>query len=416
MRIGKFGKVNELSIDTIRHYMDLGLIVPEKQGGHYFFDERCQNDLELILEFKGMGFSLTEIKMIFHYRNFGKITDYEEDTYYRSLFLDKYEKLDQEISNLVDMKDKLKLKLNQLSAKSNRPNSSIGIDFRVLEMLKCLKCGEQLTLQDGVISRNQIMDGKLSCNCGEEYVIESGILIVGSPKPHTGIPLANNISIYIHETDPIYLENVNKGLHWSKRKIGQVDLHKKVILELGSGVGFFLRTIYQQMPEDCLYIAVDHSLERHQFLKNILERTGSKRQFLFICADFLEIPIQDNSVDVLIDQTGTSNYSFEHEDFLLRDVDSLVKQDGYLLGSYLAFKNFSHKSKIEAKFRDNFIVDKIIKNISELKYKTLEEQMLEPINRGGRYENFFVAGEEIFTYLFFGKKHFPQENEHETHI
>ena len=35
MKIGKFGEVNNLSIDTIRHYMDLSLIIPEK-GGHYF--------------------------------------------------------------------------------------------------------------------------------------------------------------------------------------------------------------------------------------------------------------------------------------------------------------------------------------------------------------------------------------------
>jgi hypothetical protein len=105
-----------------------------------------------------------------------------------------------------------------------------------------------------------------------------------------------------------------------------------------------------------------------------------------------------------MDHTGTSNYSFEHGEFLLRDVDSLIKREGYLLGSYLAFKNFSHKSKIETKYRDNFLVDKIKKNISELKFKTIEDHVSEPINRGGRYENFFVPGEEVFTYLYFGRR------------
>jgi DNA-binding transcriptional MerR regulator/ubiquinone/menaquinone biosynthesis C-methylase UbiE len=406
MRIGKFGKVNELSIDTIRHYMDLGLIVAEKQGGHYYFDERCQNDLEHILELKGMGFSLTEIKIIFHYKNFGKMTDYEKDTYYQSLFLEKYEKIEQEMKSLVEIKGKLKQKLDYLSSRSIGSSSMMGIDYRVLDLLKCLKCGDQLTLQDGLISRNQIMDGKLSCDCGVEYLIESGILRVGDPyKSITGrAPLENNITEYIQETDPMYLENINKGLQWSKRKLGQIDLHNKVILELGSGVGFFLRNIYQELPEDCLYIAVDHNLERHQFLKSLLERTDSKRKFLFICADFLNIPIRNNSVDMVIDHTGTSNYSFGHDTFLLREVDPLVKRNGYLLGSYLAFKNFSHKSKIEVKYRDNFTASILKKNISELKYQTIEDQMNEPINRGGRYENFFVPGEEIFTYLFFGKR------------
>ncbi|MCU5518479.1 methyltransferase, partial [Bacillus wiedmannii] len=49
MKIGKFGEVNNISIDTIRHYMDLSLIIPERKGSHYFFDEYCQTDLELIL-------------------------------------------------------------------------------------------------------------------------------------------------------------------------------------------------------------------------------------------------------------------------------------------------------------------------------------------------------------------------------
>jgi DNA-binding transcriptional MerR regulator/ubiquinone/menaquinone biosynthesis C-methylase UbiE len=405
VRIGKFGETNQLSIDTIRHYMDLGLIVPEKKGGQYFFDARCQKDLENILELKGLGFSLNEIKMIFHYKNFGKFTDYEEDTYYQSLFLDKYEKLEQEIKILVETKDRLKLKLDHLSTKSDETGMVMGVDLNVLHMLKCLKCDGSLTLQDGKIHRNQIMEGKLACDCGEEYLIESGILMVGKPlQLSSGILSENHISEYIHETDPAYLENLHKGFHWSKRKMDQADLHQKVLLELGTGVGFFLRNIYQDLPDNCLYIAVDRNLERHQFLKNMLERTGCKKRILFICADFLEIPIKSYSVDMVIDSSGTSNYSFEHEEFLLREVDSLVKEDGYLLGSYFGFKNFSQKSKIEPKYRDNFTIKKITKKILALKYKPIEERTSEFINQGGKYENFFVQGEEICFYSFFGKR------------
>ena len=36
MKIGKFGEVNNISIDTIRHYMDLSLIIPEKKEGTIF--------------------------------------------------------------------------------------------------------------------------------------------------------------------------------------------------------------------------------------------------------------------------------------------------------------------------------------------------------------------------------------------
>ncbi|MDR6125261.1 DNA-binding transcriptional MerR regulator/predicted O-methyltransferase YrrM [Bacillus sp. SLBN-46] len=408
MRIGQFGKVNEISIDAIRHYMDLGLIVPEKQGGHYYFDENCQNDLELILELKGMGFQLNEIKMIFHYKNLGKFTDYERDAFYQSLFMDKHEKLEYEIKSLKDMQDRLQQKLDQLTTPSSESCHTIGIDLSLLDIFRCNKCAKSLTLQDGIIRNNQIDEGKLTCHCDQVYLIESGILRVGQTGQtivsNDQVSHLNNIPEYIQETDPLYLENMNKGLHWSKRKLGQIDLHKKVILELGSGFGFFLRNMYQELPDDCLYIAVDHNLERHQFLKSLLERTGSKRNLLFICGDFLDIPISKQTVDIVIDHSGTSNYSFEHEAFLLREVDSLIKLDGYLLGSYLAFKNFSHKSKIEANYRDNFTDSKIKQNIRKLGYIPIEERTSESIEKGGKYEDFFVQGEEIFSYSFFGKR------------
>lgn len=405
VKIGKFGEVNKLSIDTIRHYMDLGLIVPEKKGGHYFFDERCQNVLEIILEFKGMGFSLNEIKQLFLYKNFGEFTDYEQDTYYQSLFMDKYKHVEQEINNLVEIKDKLKTKLDALSAKSKGSNVVMGIDLKVLDMLRCFKCSDKLILQDGIINRNQIMEGKLICNCGEKCFVESGILKVGNSfQAATAHNHEEFILEYIHATDPSYLENIHKVGEWLKRKLGQLDLNDKVVLELGSGVGFFLRNVFRELPESCLYIAVDRSLERHRFLKGVLERTGFKRNVLFICADFLNIPIEDYSVDIVLDHSGTSNYSFENEEFLLREVDSLFKHNCYLLGTFIAFKNFSTKSKIEAKFRDNFIARKIKENINSLKYIPLEERISEYVDRGGKYENFFVQGEEIYSYSFFGKR------------
>ena len=41
MKISKFAEVNNVSVDTIRHYMDLGLVIPEKRKS-LFFDEYCQ--------------------------------------------------------------------------------------------------------------------------------------------------------------------------------------------------------------------------------------------------------------------------------------------------------------------------------------------------------------------------------------
>ncbi|MFF1993580.1 methyltransferase domain-containing protein [Bacillus mycoides] len=405
MKIGKFGEINNISIDTIRHYMDLGLIIPEKKGGHYFFDEYCQKDVELILEYKWLGFSLNEIKELFLYKNLAKSINYEKDTFYQSLFKLKYEKIEQEIQILEERRDKLKAALNDLSLTTEISNSILGVDLRVLNFLTCFKCSGNLILQDGIINSNQIIEGNLTCNCGEEYVITSGIITAGNLfKTYERTSLEDSISDYIHETDTAYLENMHREGEWAKKKLLQLDLNNKILLDIGSGLGFFLRNIYEELPEDCLFIAVDRDLNKLLFLKDVLERRNPKRNILFICTDFLNIPIQNQSVDIVIDQSGTSNYSFEHENFLLHELNSLLKPNCYLLSLFILFKNFSINSQIIIRFRENFTLSKVTKEIQNLHFQSIDERTSNYLERGGKYEDFFVQGEEIYTYSFFGKR------------
>lgn len=405
MKIGKFGEVNNLSIDTIRHYMDLSLIIPEKKGGHYFFDEYCQTDLELIIHYKDLGFSLNEIKELFFYKNLAKSMNYEKDIFYQSLFKLKYDKMEQEIELLEKKRDKLKGVLPDLLLTNETSNTIIGIDLSILHLLTCSKCRQKLILQDGIINNNQITEGKLICNCGEEYIITSGIITAGkSFKANERTSLEDTISDYIHETDNAYLENMLKEGEWAKKKLIHLDLNNKLILDIGSGLGFFLRSIYEELPEDCLYIAVDRDFNKLLFLKDVLARKNPRRNILFICADFLNIPIQNRSVDIVIDHSGTSNYSFEHADFLLHELNPLFKSNCYLLSLFILFKNFSLNSQITNNFRANFSLSKIKKEIQNLQFQSIDESTSNYLKRGGKYEDFFVQGEEIYTYSFFGKR------------
>jgi DNA-binding transcriptional MerR regulator/SAM-dependent methyltransferase len=405
MKISKFAEVNNVSVDTIRHYMDLGLVIPEKKGSHYFFDEYCQKDIELILEYKWIGFSLNEIKELFLYKNLGKSLDYEKDIFYQSLFKVKYEKIEQEIKTLKERKDKLKKTLNNLSIETEISSSILGVDLKVLHLFKCVKCNGNLILEDGIINKNQIVEGKLICNCGEEYAITSGVLTAGKLfEVYKRKSLEDSISDYIHETDTAFLENVQRGGEWAKKKLMQLDLNEKILLDLGSGIGFFLRNIYEELPEECLYIAVDRDLNKLLLLKDVIERRNVKRNIVFICADFLNIPIQNNSVDIVIDQSGTSNYSFEYEEFLLCELNSLFKHNCYLLSSFILFNKFSINSQIAPRLRENFTSAKVTKEIENLQFQSIDESTSNYLIRGGRYEDFFVQGEEIYTYSFFGKR------------
>ncbi|WP_202708815.1 MerR family transcriptional regulator [Sporosalibacterium faouarense] len=405
MRIGEFAKKNQVSIDTIRHYMDLDLLLPDKVNGQYSFDIQCQESINEVFLLKEMGFKLSEIKTIFMFNSLGNMTIYQKDEYYKMLFENKYQCVVEEIKKLELTKVKIKSKLKELDECNNKKKFTIGVSLDTLSKLKCLNCKSSLIIKKGDIIDNQILNGLLSCKCGEEYLIQDGIVMISKDKIEDKSHYNHNfITKYISSTDGNYLENIYKGIDWLKRSTAFQELDNKTVLELGSGVGFLLRNIYHLLPDDCLYIAIDHDINKHRLLKNILERSDNKKNILFICSDFKEIPIQEKTIDLLIDYSGTSNYSFAHTEFLLEDINKYVKDQADLIGSYILFKNFASNSLIEDSHRKNFLLNNVKNKLSGLGYKCLQENISDYIEKGGLFENYFVDGEVVYTYQYHGKR------------
>lgn len=404
MKIGKFAELNHVSKDTIRHYMDMEIILPEKKGGVYDFGDPCQKSLDEILYLKDMGFSLIEIKAIMTYGLLGKLTPYEQDEYYKMLFMEKHQHIQEEMDNLQEKKAKLEKKIEEMSHQSEY-KETMGIDLSLLHLFHCVKCQESLILQEARVWQNQIIEGKLVCSCGECYTIEKGILMVGGPQRHLKQTYDQAyLSDYICETDSQYINNLFKSIDWAKKRMKFNELDNKVILELGSGIGFTLRNMLDNLPDSAVYIAVDHDIKRHEFLKNILESTGTKKKILFICADFLEIPIKNESVDVLFDASGTSNYSFNHQEFLIERINHYMKKEALFYGSFIVFKKFAVDSHIKENHRHNFDQEHIKSSIKSLGYEIVDEKVTDDIEKGGKYEDYFVDGEKVYFYIAFGKR------------
>ena len=68
IKIGEVSKLLHISQDTIRYYMELGLIVPGRHGNLYDFSGDSIEDIRWIHKLKEMGFLLKEIQKVLSLR------------------------------------------------------------------------------------------------------------------------------------------------------------------------------------------------------------------------------------------------------------------------------------------------------------------------------------------------------------
>lgn len=404
MKIGEFAKKNQVSIDTVRHYMDLNLIIPEKRGGQYDFDENCQQRFDEIVDLKGFGFTLSEVKTVLLFKTLANLTPYQEDEYYRTLYLNKQDELLSQIKKLKESSSRLQTKIKEISKHKSKKNYILGLDLSALQVLRCSECGGMLNIKDAEITDNQIINGSLICSCSKEYKIKDGIVIADSPFQNNVLYYDDRFfGKYIDDTDWRYLDNIYKSIEYFNKRINSENLRGKVLLELGSGSGFSLRNLLQRLPEDCIYIAVDHDIKRHAFLKGLIERADIKRNVVFLCCDFLNMPVKQSSIDVLLDFWGTSNYSFSHVTFLLTHLKKLLKNDTRLMAAYMLFKNFAKNSKINTVYQKSFSANYIRSKIQDIGFEIDDERISEYVEQGGKYEDYFVEGEKVHTYMLTAK-------------
>lgn len=415
MRIGVFAKRNSTSIDTIRHYMDLGLLIPEKTGGQYTFDDTCQGELDEIIYLKSIGFTLAEIQKLMLFRRIGKLTDYDRRTTYKAYFENRLHQIEQEKKRLDDMSIALAHALEAMKREPEESTASSGVPIDALHIFQCPHCHTAYQFTDGTIQNRTIMNGTIKCVCGHGMEISDGILIgegTRNTDPHTIESDASDashnqdwfIDEYIATTSLEYLQKLNLSLEWTKRHVDFSKIGASVAVELGTGYGFFMRHFIDAFPEESIYVAVDYNLKTLRWLKHIIERTAPKCKVLYLCADFESMALKLQSIDMLLDISGSSNYAFESETFLLDKVDSFVKPGATLLGSYILFEKFSGRSKIPEPHRWQFKASVIEAHLTELGYQKQDEMTTFSVSKGGPLEDFFNETEKVYQWIYYGNK------------
>lgn len=407
MKIGKFAKKNDLTVDTVRYYVELGLLLPEKVNNQFSFDEKCQNDLEEIIDLKNMHFSISQIQSIFSVRRFTKLINDEELNYYISFFENKKNELLKQKKEIEKAVKHIDEKIKNIRNNFKERNIELGIPVRFLSDLSCPKCRENLNLVKGNIENNQIFDGELACECGYKAKIENGILVTENAKKYTpeNLEKDNPGNIFVKRTNMSFANLIYKGMSWIYKRVNQIDLNGKIILEIGTGSGFFLKKLIESLDENSIYIAVDNNLEFLKSTKKYLQAIGKKVNIVFIACDFKEIPLMYNTSDILLDVYGTADDSLAKDFYPIRDTKHILKKDGLWYGTYIHFNDNSKTlATINRDSREKYKSDFIRKSFANNGFEEIETSFLGKATKYGKSEPFIVDGDTVYHWGFVCKK------------
>lgn len=303
MRIGEFSTIHGVTQNTVRHYLDMGLLATVKNGGQYVFRESDQKDMEQIKELKSLAFSLEEIKTILAIQRLSGPKSTVVRNFYLSYLTSKKKEIAELISDYQKIKAKLDSKIEQTEKLNKESNHKLGFPLAALSMLRCPDCNDNLDVSQGLIDDNMIMSAKINCSCDYSADIVEGIYL---DKKSMRKKLINGKQLPTKEE---YLRQASdKHINYLYQGMGiMIDYLKKhanvplFILEICKCSGFFLFQYLEDIPKEATYVLSEYDFDRIRSLKEELEELNEHKKFLFLCCDDDRIPFADASMNVLID-------------------------------------------------------------------------------------------------------------------
>lgn len=403
MRIGAFAKKNDISVETIRYYMELGLIVPVKKGGHYDFSGNCQKNLDKVKSFKSMGFTLQEIRKVFQFSALSRLHSTEEKAYYLSYFRNNLARIEAEMQRLISAKALVEGTLNDMDYSETKPQSIIGVPLNALPLLCCPSCKSDLMLKSGRVAENKIIEGELGCGCGMVYRIDDGILEID--PIHIDMDFSDDMDMrveYFESTSDEYIEKIYIAGRWMENVL--LDFSEpKVILEPGIGSGYALGQGMNSIPQGSLYFAVDHNLNRLKEIRDYFSRSVLGFDLVLIGADFLSTPLKNKCVDVVLDMSGSSNRAFDSSEFLLKEMNHFVKDDASLYGLYIMADGIDPNA-IPFENHRLFHLESVKEELNDLGFDILSDNETGKVTEGGPHEGFVEFVKSTWTYCCYAKR------------
>lgn len=339
MKIGEFARKYQVSRDTVRYYMKMGLLVPNGRDAQYQFDENDCRDMEKILRMKEQRFTLQEIHKYLDIRRTSTMMEPESIQDVLDLMDTKRMELEEEIKVLQGICSSIEKEAQELNF-GGEPGMQTGVPLRALSLLVCPCCKSSLELENAALSSRYVYSGHLRCRCGYGARIENGILKTGKlyTAPYDKPDLKRGLYRNVSENFVSYMK---KCTNYVVNELRAVDMRGRVLLEGHINGYFFLYNNLQFLEKDCLYIVTDKYPEMLEMYKRNIDRLNLGMDILYLADASMDWPLRKACVDVMINYFGDNEHSFYFKDSYIQDVKQFLKPAAVVLGAELGYHSFA---------------------------------------------------------------------------
>lgn len=376
MKIGAFSEKNQVPISTVRYYISEELLTPNKNGAQYDFEERNEEEMQLISELRSMNFSTEDMK---RFVNIVRMLDSRDELRYKqlySLLQEKREDALQQIQKFHDIIDKIDRKINRLNMeeaiivdrdKDKRQEHVFGLPSDFLTLLRCPSCGGAISLDNAQIRSNELISGEIVCQCGYHGSIQDGIINVDVDIDLDEDPvfiddyfgqesLANKDYCIQYEgflsAKPEFLNIQYKARRWIHNTIIENDLHPKVILF--PDIASLFLYLYKDAPylKDALIIVMGLSRKGIEASRRHLEILGDDFKVMYVISPSNRLPIKRQSTELMVDYLATFNYAFFYDKPLYEFLDNYFADSAAIAG---CMANYTQDSRSAKNIQESYV-------------------------------------------------------------
>lgn len=340
MRIGQLARRTGLTIDSIRHYMDIGLLIPLKKGSQYLFEEKSVEELLLIQQLKLCGFSLSEISRIFAVRRISHLVDQQDIQELVQLYDEKLMELAFRKQQLEESRQTLQAERNRLLQNTQRSYEETGVPVSMLDLLACPVCGESLQLSSVAMNHRYLFAGNMDCSCGYHAEIRDGILI--GPSENQSPYDRPDLNRELYTDIPAQLITLfQKAYNGMLENLSDTVRPGSVVLETHLNAYCFVHSQIRHLNPAARYILTDKFPEMLTLYKAKIDRLNLGLDILYIADDCHQMPLKAGCVNVFIDFFGSNEHNFYHHSPLLSLLKPLFSPGAALSGTYFSFNPMS---------------------------------------------------------------------------